>query len=119
FPFGKAVDEPAGRIAPAVQFAHRVVGVDAIGPAAVRDDLGTLRKRSEVTAQLGDGNRTRAGDVPGLILGAGPYIEHDDFSTLQAGGQLGAVHDVDVAGVTQIRLREAFEPRGMSRGDIS
>src|SRR5207249_5644960 len=58
-------------------------------------DLGVLGQRPQMAAELGDGDRLGARNVPGFELRARTDVEDDDLASLQPGGQLLAVDDVD------------------------
>lgn len=56
----------------------RLVGVDAIGPPTVRDDLGVGSERGTDPVQLAKRHVQGARNVPGSVFVRGPDIEHDD-----------------------------------------
>ena len=64
-PRGDALDEPAGTVPALAQELDRRDRQDAVGAAAVGDDLLALGKLAEAVRQLGHGHRKGARDVPG------------------------------------------------------
>src|ERR671931_343880 len=60
------------------QHAHGVVGIDAVRPAAVGDDVGPPRKLWRLRREGLDRGRDRASDVPGavLLLRANGHVPH-------------------------------------------
>ena len=74
---------PAGaRSALGSRRANGVVGVDAVGAAAVGDDLAPPRKLPRAT-RASSGAETGAGDVPGAELRLRAHIEHDHVAPLE------------------------------------
>src|SRR6266568_2938880 len=83
-PFGQAYVEPA-RLQPALlQQADGVVGVNAVGPAAVRDDLAPFRQLRGHRVERVERRRQRARDVPRAVLRLRTDVEHDDASLREA-----------------------------------
>src|SRR5207253_8653335 len=79
-PFGEPLEQ-ASRPPPApLQRGDRVIGVDAIRPAAVGDVLLALGKPAQALLHLVDRYRDRAGDVPGHKLVRRPRVEDDDVA---------------------------------------
>src|SRR6266568_3601929 len=87
-PFGVAVLEAPGGQAPPAEFSDGVVGVDAVGPAAVRDDVLVRGEPVEFGVQHGDRDGAGAEDVPGAVLGGGAHVQNDDLPGTQPAGQL-------------------------------
>src|SRR5207248_1327999 len=113
FPFGKPVNQSSGHEALPVELTHCVVGIDAVGAAAVGDDLRVLGQGPQMAAQLGDGHRVGAGDVTGLVFGTGTYIQNENFSPLQPRRELLAVDHVDAVALTKVGVREPLEAGDM------
>ena len=90
-----------------VRSAHCVVGVHAVGAAAVGHDLGAVGDLAEPGLQFLDRNRDRAPDVAGGVLGLRPYVEHDDVAVAQPPSELVAGHGPQRAAVPQVVRRPA------------
>src|SRR5579859_208523 len=82
-PLRKAhVQSPRLQTATAEQ-PHGVVGVDAVGAAAVGDNLTPLGQLADDRSEHVDGDGTRACDMTGAKLGLGAHIEYDHITTLE------------------------------------
>src|SRR5712692_3910852 len=110
-PFGEAVAEPAGPEALPVQLAHRVVSVDAVGAAAVGDQLGVFGQGAQMLAQFRDGGGLGAGDVPRTVLRLGADVEDGYLAAADAGGELVSAYCFDAVAVTEIGPGEALDSR--------
>ena len=81
---GKPTSSRRASQAARAQQPHGVVGVDAVRPAAVRDDLAPPRQpRQRARRARRQRRRARAGDVPGPVLGLRPHVEHHDVAARQ------------------------------------
>src|SRR5574338_275039 len=60
-----------------------VVGIDAVGTAAIGDDLAPPRQLADESVELVNGSRKRTGDMAGAKLRLGPHVEHDHIATLE------------------------------------
>jgi len=102
-----------------VQLTHGLVGVDAVRPTAVGDDLCVLRKVPQASPQLGHRDRPGAGDVRRAELRFRPNIEHDQVAATQAGSKLIADDHLEFAAVAEIGVRELFDPGDVLPSDIA
>ena len=67
-------------VAPLTEVAHGVVGIDAVGPPAARDDvapLGELIGEPVEAFEFVGGDVHGAGEVPGGVLGFGEDVEDE------------------------------------------
>ena len=71
-PLGNAVDVAAGGAAVGGEPSHGVVGVDAVGPTAVGDDLAVVRQGGELVVESVGWHRDRAGETAGAVLACKP-----------------------------------------------
>ena len=95
-PFGHPPGEAARGASLGPQQADGVVGEDAVGAAAVGDDLGARGQFGEPLPELADRDGDRAGDVPGGVFGGRADIEHGDLAQPGPAQQLVAGHLFDV-----------------------
>ena len=75
--------------ATAAQQTHGVVGVDAVRPAAIRDDLArrpAARRTSAASSSIGA--ETASGDVPRRVLGSRAHVEQHHAALRQPRGQV-------------------------------
>ena len=77
-PFREALRETASPAAAGAQQLHRTVREDAIGAAAIRNDLLAPGQPPKLDAEPLEGNGDGAGDVPGPVLLLRPHVENDD-----------------------------------------
>src|SRR5438105_14926683 len=75
-PFGKAIFETPRPKPSAPQFTHGVIGVYAVGASAVGDDILLFRDLAEMASQFSNRDRSRAGNMAGVVLGLRTHIEH-------------------------------------------
>ena len=96
-------------VASAAQRPNRIVGVHAVGAAAVGDDLLTFGYVAQSPGQLCHGDRQGSGDVSGPELGLGSHIEHDHVPGPQSLRQLVASDGVQSGPVTEAGRGELVE----------
>ncbi len=91
-PLREAIFEPTGSSSGTSEQRHALRGEGAVGTPAVRHDLRPGRQVSEVRLKLGEWNRDRAGDVPGLVLLVRPEVDDDRVAGADPFEQLGPAH---------------------------
>lgn len=112
-PLGQAVLQTEGALTATSEVADGVVGVDAVGAAAVGDDVAVVGEIVEPVELVGwdvDGT----GEVPGRVLGGGADVDDDDVAAFEAGRELLARDGVDAIAVAEVVARElveALQPR--------
>jgi hypothetical protein len=74
------------------QELHRLDRHDAVGSAAVRDDLASLGQLTEALLELVHGDGESARNVAGAVLELGTNIEHHDIAVPYAPEQLITIH---------------------------
>src|SRR4029453_19485079 len=79
-PFGEADGEAARLEAALAKQAHGVVGVDAVGAAAVGDNVPPARQGLRDALECGQRSRDRAGNATGPEFGLGADVEHTDLA---------------------------------------
>src|SRR2546429_112662 len=77
-PLGQANVEPARLQPPLPEQADGVVGIDAVGTAAVGDDLAPVRQLRGHRVERVERRRQRSRYMPGAVLRLGADVEHDD-----------------------------------------
>src|SRR5581483_1268902 len=102
-PLREPVDQASGPESLLVQFADRVVGIDAIRTAAVGDHVTVLWERAQMATQLGDRHRPCPGNVPGRVFLRRSHVEDHHLTALEPRGQLGPVDDLDAVTLAQVR----------------
>ena len=80
---GEAVLEPRGADAFGVEQPDGVVGVDAVGPAAVGHDVRAVGDLAQPGLQVVDRDGDRAADVAGGVLGLRADVEHNHVAVTQ------------------------------------
>jgi hypothetical protein len=86
-----------------------LVGVDAVGPAAVGDDVGIGRELAQLARQIIDRHGQRSGDVPGVVFGRGADVEHDDVAAAQAPLELGARDRLQLFAIAEVVRGQALD----------
>ena len=111
----------------AAQSGDGLMGIDAVGAAAIGDNLGVMRKCWEDLLQLRQGGVQRAGNVARSVLVGGPDIQHGDgafrepCSEVRAADGFGGVLAAreppqDALDLRKIPLRD--DPQQVSRGTV-
>jgi hypothetical protein len=101
-PLGEADVEAARLEAALAKQAHGVVGVDAVGAAAVGDNVPPARQGLRDALECGQRSRDRAGNVTGAVFGLGADVEHNDLAAAEPFLQLGRGQLLDPVALSQV-----------------
>ena len=82
----------------ATQQLHGLDGHDAVGAAAVCDDIAVPRQLSESLRQIAHGNRAGTGNVAGRVLLDGTNVEQRDLAPAHASQEFVAIDGLELAG---------------------
>ena len=118
-PFGKADIEPASRASARPQQPHRVVGIHAIGPAAIRDHLHPAWDDIQRDRELVDRRGHGIWHMAGAILRAWPHVEEHDATVGEARGNVGMPTRSTSRAVAEIRLGQHLDGRDVLGRDVA
>ena len=118
-PFGVAGVEASGGEAPFDQEAHRVVRVDAVGAAAVGDDLAAAGELIEGLTERVDGDGAGTGDVARVVLEAGSHVDDDGAAPVEAIGELVDRDLLDLVAGAEVGVDEDIDVGDMGGGDVT
>src|SRR6266542_2035530 len=94
-PLGEPVDQSPGREPARPEHLQRLGGQHAVGPPAVRHDLGLPGKLGQPLGELSQRQGDRPRDVPRPVLLGWPHVHHNDLLAADALHELLAAHRLE------------------------